>query len=144
MAAPSPSSTGLGGYEFLDHTSEITLRVRASTYGGLIRESTEAFAALVPDSIERAPVEGVRDFRMDARDRAAGLVRWLNELAYLSEAESWIPADVTVSEEGSAVHVRARGAALSTPFVLVKAATLHGARVEEGPGGWLGEVTLDI
>jgi SHS2 domain-containing protein len=40
--------------------------------------------------------------------------------------------------------VRARGHALSEPFVLVKAATLHGAKVDDGPDGLVAEVTLDI
>jgi SHS2 domain-containing protein len=140
----SPSSQRLGEYDFVDHTSEITVRLRASTWGGLLQEATRAFAALVPESIELAPSSDVREFEIDAPDRAAGLVEWLNELVYAAEAELWLPMEIEVHEDGETLRVRARGATLSAPFVLVKAATLHRARVDHDDDGWTGEVTLDL
>lgn len=141
--APSSNRFG-GGYEFVDHTSEITLRLWAPTYGGLLEEATRAFAALVPESIERSASAGTRAFRLAATDPAAGLVEWLNELVYAAEADSWLATEADATEDGGAVRVRARGDALSQPFVLVKAATLHGARAEDDTRGWTGEVTLDL
>ncbi|NIT88362.1 MAG: archease [Gemmatimonadetes bacterium] len=44
----------------------------------------------------------------------------------------------------SGVRVRAARLVLSRPFVLVKAATLHGARIREVEGGLEIDVTLDI
>ena len=140
-----PSRPGSSGHEVVDHTSEITLRIRALTYPELIREATRAFTALVPDRALGAVRDTWHRFTVHASDRASGLVEWLNELVYLSEAETWLPADLEIEAEGETrLHVRARERALEEPFVLVKAATLHGVHVREEPTGLVAEVTLDI
>jgi SHS2 domain-containing protein len=133
------------GHELVDHTSEITLRVRAPTFPALIAEATRAFAELVPASMRDRISEKRREFQVGGADRAATLVVWLNELVYLCEVERWLPVEVDVTEEESVgLHIRAKGVALAKPFVLVKAATLHHASVEEWSRGLVGEVTLDV
>ena len=42
------------------------------------------------------------------------------------------------------LRVRARGVPVPSPRGLVKAATLHGLRVAPVPGGYEGEVILDV
>jgi SHS2 domain-containing protein len=136
---------GRSGHEQVDHTSELTLRVRAPTFAQLVEEATRAFAGLVPGRIRGEPSDTEREFRLDAPDRVALLVDWLNELVYLAEAERWIPSDVRAeSPDDTILRVRAPGTRLIEPFVLVKAATLHGAAVRETAGGLEAEVTLDI
>jgi SHS2 domain-containing protein len=133
------------GHELVDHTSEITIRFRAPTYGSLIEEATRAFGELVPAPLRGSVVGEPREFRVGGPDRAATLVEWLNELVYLCEVERWLAVDSTVTEEdGARLHIRARGVSLNEPFVWVKAATLHRAFVEEGPDGLVAEVTLDV
>jgi len=132
-------------HELIDHTSELTLRLRGPTFGALVAEAARAYAGLVPDGIERSPSAGERVIRLDGEDRVATLVEWLNELVYLAEVELWVPTEAEVEEApDGALTIRARGEALAEPFVLVKAATLHGARVREGPDGLEVEVTLDV
>ncbi len=124
------------------------MRLWAPTFPALVVEAMRAFDELVPASIARTPSDQHRELRLDAPDRATALVSWLNELAYLSETELWLPVEADVDEhhtEGRhALRIRARGHDLAAPFVLVKAATLHGAEVSETPAGLVGEVTLDI
>jgi SHS2 domain-containing protein len=133
------------GHELVDHTSEITIRLRAPTFPALVAEATRAFAELVPSETTRADDGAWREFRVEARDRVAGLVEWLNEIVYLCEVEQWLPVDaeVVVGDSGE-LRIRARGVQLAAPFVLVKAATLHNAAVQEGRRGFEGEVTLDV
>lgn len=132
-------------HEFIDHTSEITLRVEGPTFGALVAEATRALAELAPGSIKGSAEKEARDFRVRARDEVAALVEWLNEIVYLSEAELWLPVDAEVSEEGEAgLLVKARGVHLEQPWVLIKAATLHQASVREEPDGLVAEVTLDV
>ena len=133
------------GHEHVEHTSEMTLRVRGPSFEALIEEATRAFVELVPERIRGPITTEARDFRLDAPDRAALLVDWLNELVYLGEAEAWLPAqvDVEAADEGG-VLVRATPMRLTEPFVLVKAATLHGAVVRKTERGLEAEVTLDI
>jgi SHS2 domain-containing protein len=143
----SPSLDGeQAGHELVDHTSEVTLRLWAPTFPALVAEATRAFADLVPPDRRGTDDGGSwRELSVEARDRAAALVGWLNEIIYLCEAEQWLPVDADVTErEGGELRVRARGVRLEMPFVLVKAATLHDATVREGDRGVEGEVTLDV
>jgi len=139
------SAENLPTHELVDHTSELIVRLRAATFPGIVAEATRAFGGLVPERA-RGPVRDVwHDFAIDGGDRTATLVDWLNELAYLGEAETWLPVDAEVEQSGaSGVRIRAREMGLAEPFVLVKAATLHGARVARRAGGFEAEVTLDI
>lgn len=152
--APTGGRRALVGHDFVDHTSELILRLRAPDMAGLIAEATRAFAELVPRSDRGStPSRGgtdaaARDFRLTGPDSAAVLVEWLNELVYVAEAESWLATEVQevrVETDGeSALAVRVSGEVLYRPFVLVKAATLHEASVRSGAGGLEAEVTLDI
>lgn len=133
------------GHELIDHTSEVTIRLRAPTFGVLVSEATRAFGEFVPPAIRSPTLDASREFRVKALDRAAGLVEWLNEMVYLCEAEQWLPVDAELlSMENGELRIRAAGVALSAPFVLVKAATLHRANVRESASGLVGEVTLDV
>jgi len=140
-----PGSDSGTGHELVDHTSEVTLRLRAPTFPALLAEATHAFAGLVPSALRGMADDRWRDFRLRAPDRAAQLVEWLNEVVYSCEAEQWLPTEVETEQgDGGGVRIRARGVALAAPFVLVKAATLHNASVREGSDGLEGEVTLDV
>lgn len=134
------------GYEFLDHTSELLLRVYARSFPALIEEAARGFVELVPAGLLGALEAEPMEVRVPSTDRAAGLVGWLNELVFLAEARSWVPAAVeSVVEDSNGLLVHVTGRRLTGPFVFVKAATLHGAVFrDEGPGGLYGEVTLDV
>lgn len=135
-------------YEIVDHTSELTLRLRAPDLPGVLAEAARAFASLVPAELrEEGSGEPVPlTVRLEGEDPGGVLVDWLNELAFRAEAESWIPLEVEArrAAEGPAVEVAAVGRRLSRPFVLVKAATFHDLIYRSGPRGVEAEVTLDI
>lgn len=133
------------GFEVLDHTSEVTLRLRAPDLPGLVGQAAAGFLSFVPEGSRGEVGEGTERFEVDAGDRAATVVEWINELVFRAEAESWIPVEPTVEEMGgSGVRVTARKLPLSKPFVLVKAATLHDAEIRDSEGSLEVEVTLDI
>ncbi len=144
------ASSGVRGvsrarHEMVDHVSELTLRIRAPSFPELLSEATRAFGELVPPTMRGRRLRERRDFEVGGIDRASLLVQWLNEMVYLCEVEQWLPAVVEeVRERGETVWLRASGVSLTRPFVLVKAATLHGARVSEDSEGLTAEVTLDI
>lgn len=133
------------GFEVLDHTSEVTLRLRAPDLPGLVTQATAGFLSFVPEESRGEAGEREERFDVDAGDRAATVVEWINELVFHAEAESWLPVEPTVEEMGgSGVRVSARKLPLSKPFVLVKAATLHDAEIRDSEGSLEVEVTLDI
>ena len=134
-----------GSHELVDHTSEVTLRLRAPHFAGLLEQGSAAFADLVPAALRGEREEGTREFHIQAGDPAAALVEWLNEMVYLCDTCQWLPTEIDAAESRDGeVRIRARGEILSAPFVLVKAATLHGAFVRESGDGLEAEITLDI
>jgi SHS2 domain-containing protein len=138
------------GHTWLDHTSEISVRLHAPSFPGLIAEGARAFSELVPEHLGSVEAPEWREFTLEGGDRAGSLVDWLNELVFQAEVERWVPAELSVREgpreagRDGIVHVRARGRTLERPFVLVKAATLHGVQLRSTPRGLEAEVTLDI
>ena len=142
---PRPTVPPLSpSHEIADHVSEVRLRVRASSLGGLLVEAGRAIAELQLRGAE-ASSAGWRTIELSAPDRALLLVDWLNELIYLAEAERWVGVhfDVDSAEDGQ-LRARVRGVRLEHSVSLLKAATLHELRVAEIPGGLEGEVILDV
>jgi SHS2 domain-containing protein len=142
--------TSPSGHVFLDHTSEIVVRLHAPSFAELLEEAGRAFADLVPEYIAGRASPDVREFTLEGRDAAATLVNWMNELVFLAEVERWIPSELSARIDDStagpctALSIRARGRVLECPFVLVKAATLHGVELRSGSDGIEAEVTLDV
>lgn len=132
-------------HHFEDHTGEVRLCVEAPTLAALFEEAGRALAELMLDeSGERSPE--AQTVSLDARDRAALLVQWLNELIFLSETHERVYTEISVAAV-SDIHLDAtvRGVFPEVLRTAVKAATLHEARVEQEPDGhcWA-QVVLDV
>jgi SHS2 domain-containing protein len=133
------------GYDIIDHTSEVRVRLRAPTLATLLAEAGRALAGIqlrgtgAPAPGEWRPVE------VTAADPAGLLADWLNELVYLAETERWVPTEFELTTAGQgALTGRARGVTLERVSGPVKAATMHGLSVVEVPGGLTAEVILDV
>jgi SHS2 domain-containing protein len=132
-------------HAFLEHTGELHLRVRAGSLAGLLAEAGRALAGLLLRGAPRKPVGRWEEAEVRSTDRAALLVDWLNELIYRAESGLEVPTEFEVREVSDTVlRVRLRGVAVDEPPALVKAATLHGAKVEAVAGGLQGDVVLDV
>jgi SHS2 domain-containing protein len=132
-------------HEFLEHTSETVLRVRAATLGDLLAEAGRALAALLLRGSAGAPEGPARAVTVTAADDAALVVDWLNELLYLAERERWVAVVFDrVEAGGGTARAEVRGARVATPPTLVKAATMGGLRLALTEGGVEAEVTLDV
>jgi SHS2 domain-containing protein len=141
-AAPEPLRSG---YDIIDHTSEVQVRLRAASLADLLAEAGRALAAIqlrgagAPAAGEWRPVE------VTAADSAGLLADWLNELVYLAETERWVATEFELRTEGRGTLIgHARGVTLDRLPGLVKAATMHGLHVVEIPGGLAAEVILDV
>jgi SHS2 domain-containing protein len=134
------------GYELLEHTSEVELRVHAPTWSELLAEAAGALTAhLTGGTPPRAKTTAWRRVDVRAPDRCALLVDWLNELLYRAEAEWWIPVEVVIENASDCeVRARVRGVPVDTAPTAVKAATLHGVSVGTGPAGLEATVILDV
>jgi SHS2 domain-containing protein len=133
-------------HEFLEHTGEVHLRAIAPDLAGVLAEAGRALAELELGQPSLPLPEGDwKAVEVHAPDRAALVVDWLNELLYLAEVERWVPvAFEVVRADDRLVRARVGGVPVERSPALVKAATLHGVRVEPVAGGMEADVILDI
>lgn len=132
-------------HRWVDHTSEVQLQVGGGSFAELAAEAGRALADLLLRGAPAAPEGEPRTLEVGSHDREALLVDWLNEILYIAETGLWIPVEFEMLE-ASATHLaaRARGVSVDLPPSLVKAATFHGLRVEEGADGLRAEVIFDV
>jgi SHS2 domain-containing protein len=133
------------GYDIIDHTSEVQVRLRAATLADLLAEAGRALADIQLRGAD-VPTGGEwRSLEVTAVDPAGLLADWLNELVYMAETERWVATEFDLRIEGQGTLIgRARGVTLDRLPGLVKAATMHGLHVVEIPGGLAAEVILDV
>jgi len=131
--------------ELLSHTAEVKLRVRAPSFGELVAEAGRSLGVLeLGHQPEFAPGPW-RQFDIQASDREALLVEWLNELIYRAETERWIPVDVEVrTATDQSLDIRARGIVAEETPARVKAATFHGLEITPVGDGFQAEVVFDV
>ena len=140
------------GHQIIGHTADVGLQATATDTAALFEEAGLALAELSADVAQPAGLVAV-DVDTEAHDLAQLAYRWLNELIGLAEdrGEALARSEVSSmrSQDGG---WRLRGRAWFAPFagtsvrprLQVKAATMHGLRVERSPHGWELEVYLDV
>lgn len=133
-------------HTFEEHTGEVRLEATAPSCEELFADAGRALAELMlgelPEGLALGPERRVE---VHARDRAALLVEWLNELIFLSETSKQVFTQLVV-EHVDDQHARAviRGVFPDALKTAVKAATLHGVSVESSGGSWRASVVLDV
>ncbi|MGE0552817.1 MAG: archease [Gemmatimonadales bacterium] len=132
-------------HELLEHTGEIRLRIHAADRRELFAEAGRALAGLLLRGRAVGKPGAWAPVSVEAADGVGLLVDWLNELIYLAESTSAVPVDFDVREAGETrVSAQVRSCGVPEPPALVKAATLHGARVVAGDGKVEADVVLDV
>jgi len=138
-------------HQFVDHVSEVEMRVTAPSLETLLAEAARGLASLL---VPGAPAEEApgrrRVIEVRSRDDVALLVDWLNELLFIGETERWVPVDfdrISIDrghEDRCTVRADARGVLVHAPLDRVKAATLHGLVIERVAGELRANVVLDV
>jgi SHS2 domain-containing protein len=141
------------GFEFLDEvTSDVTFLARGASLEELF---AEAAAALLSVTLEEPQALGAcerRPVRLAEPDLELLLLRFLNELIYLRDAEGLLlraarlriasdPGNAVLEGELEGERIDRSRHALAAD---VKAATAHALCVRRGPEGWSARVTLDV
>lgn len=132
-------------HEFLAHVGELRLRVRGNTIAEVLERAGLALTeVLLPIRPPPAP-ELVHEIVLQAPDRSALLIDWLNELLYLADRDRWVPTRIDIDHATETeLRATARGPVLDQAPALVKAATWHGLRFEAGASGFEADVLLDV
>lgn len=139
-------------YEFVEGaTSDLAFVAHGPTLEAVFGAAAQALLAATvenPDSVERRER---RSLVLEEPDLELLLLRFLNELVYLRDAEELLlhPDRIAVIRNASArleaelagERIDPERHALATD---VKAATAHGLRVASTPDGWTAAATLDV
>lgn len=135
-------------HQWVDHTSEVQLQLRAESFAGIAAEAGRALAGLLLRGDPADPPDPETEaltLEVSSHDREALLVDWLNEILYVAETRLWVPVEFEILEASATdLRARARGVPVAVAPSLVKAATFHGLRVEEGEDGLSAEVIFDV
>jgi SHS2 domain-containing protein len=128
-------------HRWVDHTSEVELRVSAATREDVFAEASVALGEQLGEPEGDASTEHVS---VSARDPAGLLAAWLEELVFLSERDGLIPVGargVSLTSDSAAGEVECRS---GQPSYLVKAVTYHRLSLEQSNGGWSATVVFDV
>lgn len=133
-------------HQFEPHTGEVRLSLWAPTREALFAEAGRALAELMLG--ERAIPERrgpAVELEVCARDGAALLAEWLNELISRSEISKQVFTDFELDAvEATRARGRAWGVEPAALKTAPKAATLHGLSLAPLGAGWGATVVLDV
>jgi SHS2 domain-containing protein len=159
------------GFRYEEHTGELQIRLWARSLAELFEEAARALGEVMAGAKESgaASDEGdqansseapnaygvdsaglsagpeVARVTLEAPDREALLVDWLNEIIFRAETARKIYTQARVDRiDDRSLSAEITGSPSPSGRTFVKAATFHGLRITEVPGGLSASVLLDI
>lgn len=131
-------------HRLLEHTADLCIEVIADSFAGLFGEALRAMTVWMTPV--REPRKVVRQFRVEASDRAALLVDFLNDALTISQIYREAYDAVSIDSIGeSFVEGAFLGCTISGAENEIKAVTYHGVSVEEqADGKWVALLLMDI
>jgi SHS2 domain-containing protein len=136
-----------GRYEILEHTADVGIEAVGATPEEVFEASAEGLAGLLG---AWSPGEGEpRVVVVEASDREALLVAWLDEIVYLRDAQDLVFGGFRVNSlsegELEATVTAAPAAGREVEEAGIKAATFHRLEVSrQQDGSWRGRIYLDV
>lgn len=129
------------------HTSEVELRIEAPDLTTLFEEAARALAELMAEDARGSETVDVR-VHVEAPSREELLVRWIDEIVFLTEVHTRVYGDVRVEHaDDQRLVATLAGHVPEIPRTAVKAATWHRLAVRDHAerDGWLeARVVLDV
>lgn len=144
--ASSVQRETLAGYQALDHTADVSLRVWGPTLPALFEQAAAGMMAQMLDPAA-VPITLRRTVQVTAGDRESLLVEWLNELLYRrdAEGETFVRAHVlSLTATALAAEVEGGAAPAGAVFHPIKAATYHGLAIRETADGYEATIVFDV
>ena len=136
-----------GSFQFIDHTADAGILVKAETLEGLFETAALGFSELVT-RVDSLNCLIQRQFRLQEEDIETLLVSWLQELLYLLDTEDLIFGRFQVHLKDLELEATAWGEVfdpeIHTMKTEVKAITYHQLEVAEDDQGWKAQVIFDI
>jgi SHS2 domain-containing protein len=136
-----------GSFQFIDHTADAGILVKAPTLEGMFETAALGFSELVT-KVDSLNCLIQRQFRLQEDDMETLLVSWLQELLYLLDTEGLIFGRFQVKLKDLALEATAWGQVfdpeIHTMKTEIKAVTYHQLEVVEDQEGWKAQVIFDI
>lgn len=135
------------GFEIIEHTADVGIRAWGPAVDECLAQATLGLFEIV--GIWHPERDGERvSIEVSARDRAALLAEWLNEVLYEYEARDAVATRVAVEEvtdttASGAIWLADRGEAVAEG-TQVKAVTYHRLQLEEVGERWSAQVYVDV
>lgn len=137
----------MGSFRILEHTADIGFEAYGETEEETLANASMALVSIItdPDSIK---IVDSKTVEVKADDNEQLLVRYLNEVLYIIDGESFLPAKATVQREKdfslrAVLHGETR-TALHDVRTDVKAITYHQLKFEKTDSGYVIRVFVDI
>jgi SHS2 domain-containing protein len=136
-----------GSFQFIDHTADAGILVKAPTLEGMFETAGLGFSELVT-RVDSLNCLIQRQFRLQEDDMETLLVSWLQELLYLLDTEGLIFGRFQVNLKDFSLEATAWGEVfdpeIHTMKTEIKAVTYHQLEVVEDDQGWQAQVIFDI
>lgn len=135
------------GYTLIEHTGDLGIRLEAGSLEDVLGAAARAlFDILAAGEAREDPAACVR---LQAPDRDALMVEWLNELLYVHTVGRWILRRFDVALGGeTALRAEVRGERFDPGRhkvrLEIKAATYHGLHLRREGGVWRAQIILDL
>lgn len=127
-------------YEWVDHTSELELRIDAASEEDVFVDALDAYRELAGGAGEEATYE----IELAGADRADLLARWIDELVYLADSRGFLPERVLELEAGPASLRATVAGREGEASAAVKAVTYHDLAFGFDGSRWQARVVLDV
>lgn len=131
------------GYQEVDHTADIALRVWGEDFQVLLRQAAGGMYCLM--GVE--PVLGLSEetsFTITQANCEILLVDFLSELLYMAEEANLVLDDFVFEEGQHQVRIRSTGRKIQFQERAIKAVTFHDLTVKETSKGLIATITFDV
>lgn len=135
-------------YRQMAHTADIAYRIFGDSLADIYVNAAHALVATMTDR-RLLRIREARNIEVEAPDREALLVTWLNYLLYLYDVDGFWGRDFDILElDDNSLKARARGETYDPERhvgkTAVKAATYHYLEITPRDHGWQATVVLDL
>ena len=132
------------GYEYIDHTADLGIRVRSGDLRSLFRDAGMALVDLLGASSEDAPI--VTGITVEGIDENDLLVRWLQELLFLLDTRAFRVFSIEIRDmTGTSLRAAVAGSRGTSPLSHeIKAVTYHGLDIRHIDNGLEATIIFDM
>lgn len=131
------------GYEEIDHTADLALKVWGKDFYDLLENAVEGMYDLMGIS-EKSGSSAENSFKIKRDQKESILVDFLSECLYLAEEEHQRFTAFSFIESEKEISVEAQGEHITAIDRNIKAVTFHNLEIEETSSGLKTTITFDV